>query len=186
MIFYNIYILAPIPNQLAIEYPVQSITATNVKSTSAAIPKTSTTASIPPPAPSVGEPAVDAAPSSIQNTVEPEPSAQATAAAAPTTAAPTSAAAPTTGAAPTTAAVPTTGAAPPLAAAPSSAAPPPPLQAAPSSAAPPPPLQAAPLQYSTAQMISEAYLNPVVSLIPVSNPRVENGAVNYDMERYLR
>ena len=173
MIFYNIYILAPIPNQLAIEYPVQSITATNVKSTSSAIPKTSTTASIPPPAPSVGEPAVDAAPSSIQNTVEPEPSAQATAAAAPTTAAPTSAAAPTTGAAPTTAAVPTTGAAPPLA-------------AALSSAAPPPPLQAAPLQYSTAQMISEAYLNPVVSLIPVSNPRVENGAVNYDMERYLR
>ena len=131
----------PNPNQLAIEYPVQSNTA-NVKSTSAAVPKTHSTASIktsePPPAPPVGEPSPAPAP----------------AAAAPT-AAPSSAAAPTTATAPT------------------------PLQA-------PPPLQARPPQYTTPPMISEAYLNPVVSLIPVSNPSVVNGLVNYGMDRYLR
>ena len=130
----------PNPNQLAIEYPVQSNTA-NVKSTSAAVPKTHSTTSIktsePPPASPVGE----------------QSSAQATAAAAPT-AAPSSAAAPT-------ATAPT------------------PLQA-------PPPLQARPPQYTTPPMISEAYLNPVVSLIPVSNPSVVNGLVNYGMDRYLR
>ena len=135
----------PNPNQLAIEYPVQSNTATNVKSTSAAVPKTASTAktSEPLPASPVGEPA--AAPSS---------------AAAPTTEAPSSAAAPTTEA--------------------------PPSAAAPTTASAPPPLQKRPSQYTTPPMISEAYLNPVVSLIPVSNPSVVNGLVNYGMDRYFR
>ena len=163
MIFYNIHISAPIPNQLAIEYPVQSKTAKNVKSTTAAIPKTSTTASIPPPASSVGDPAVVATPSAIQ----PEPTAVAAAAAAPATAAPPTAVAP-----------------PPLQAAPSAAAPS--SAAAQSTAAQPPPLQAAPLQYSNTPMISQAYMNPVVSLIAVSNPEIENGLVNYGMDRYFR
>ena len=167
MIFYNIHISAPIPNQLAIEYPVQSITAKNVKSTTAAIPKTSTTASVPPPASSVGDPAVVATASSIQNTVQPEPTALAAAAAAPATAAPPTAVAP-----------------PPLQAAPSAAAPS--SAAAQSTAAQPPPLQAAPLQYSNTPMISQAYMNPVVSLIAVSNPEIENGLVNYGMDRYFR
>ena len=38
----------------------------------------------------------------------------------------------------------------------------------------------------SAHVISNAYLNPVVPLIPVSTPSVHNGTVNYGLERYLR